>query len=199
MDIRKIGKLGRTRFLAVTTLGLAVVSGGAGAFSLALFTDTAQVTGNSFTTSTIDINASPASAAVSLSNMMPGDTTNGTITVSNGASSGGAQLRYAMTSTSTNDDSKNLRDQLNVVVKTRDVAADACTDFTGTELYNGSLGSAGFGSTAQGSQTGDRTLNAAASEKLCFRVSLPLATGNSFQGAATTAQFTFTAEQTANN
>jgi hypothetical protein len=37
------------------------------------------------------------------------------------------------------------------------------------------------------------------SETLCFRVNLPLATGNGFQSATTTATFTFDAEQTANN
>jgi hypothetical protein len=46
---------------------------------------------------------------------------------------------------------------------------------------------------------GDRTLAAAAVETLCFRVSLPGATGNAFQGAATTATLTFDSEQTKNN
>jgi hypothetical protein len=36
-------------------------------------------------------------------------------------------------------------------------------------------------------------------ETLCFKVELPLATGNLFQTAATTATFTFDAEQTKNN
>ena len=42
-------------------------------------------------------------------------------------------------------------------------------------------------------------LNAAGNETLCFQASLPVATGNAFQGAATTTTFTFSAEQTANN
>jgi hypothetical protein len=55
------------------------------------------------------------------------------------------------------------------------------------------------GDASQGSQAGDRSLDAATSEILCFRVSLPSSTGNAFQGATTTATFTFSAEQTANN
>jgi hypothetical protein len=42
-------------------------------------------------------------------------------------------------------------------------------------------------------------LAASGSENLCFRVVLPLATGNAFQDAATSAIFTFDAEQTENN
>ena len=53
----------RQRRLA-TLLGLALVSGslGAGALSLALFTDSQAVTGNAFTTGTIDISTTPATA-----------------------------------------------------------------------------------------------------------------------------------------
>ena len=46
---------------------------------------------------------------------------------------------------------------------------------------------------------GDRTLAGATSETLCFQASLPVGTSNTFQGAATTATFTFSAEQTSNN
>ena len=56
-----------------------------------------------------------------------------------------------------------------------------------------------IGNPAQGAQTGDRTLNAGASETLCFNVSLPLSTGNAYQALSTTATFAFDAEQTANN
>ena len=55
------------------------------------------------------------------------------------------------------------------------------------------------GNTAQGSQAGDRTLAGAAAESLCFAWSMPGSSGNGFQGAATTATFNFSAEQTVNN
>src|SRR5262249_24071454 len=55
------------------------------------------------------------------------------------------------------------------------------------------------GDPTPGFQTGDRNLAAGSNEVLCFRLSLPIGTGNPFQGAATTTTFTFDAEQTANN
>lgn len=175
------------------TFGLALSGALGSAWSLALFTDTAALGGNAFTTGTIDIATSPASALVTYSNMMPGDTANGTLTVSN---SGTAQLRYAMTSSSTNADAKNLRDQLTLTIKTQ---GTSCAAFDGTTLYTGALSAGAFGNPAAGAQAGDRTLAAAAGETLCFRVNLPSGTGNAYQNATTTATFTFDAEQTANN
>ena len=71
---------------------------------------------------------------------------------------------------------------------------------SGTPLYNSVLQGAAFGNPAPGDHAGDRVLNGLPSEDLCFAWSLPLlTTGNAFQGATTTATFTFSAEQTANN
>jgi spore coat-associated protein N len=183
----------RAGLLAVLAAGLVAGSMGAGALSLALFTSTAAVSGNAFTAGTVVIGAAPATAALTATNMMPGDVVNGQITVSN---TGTAQLRYAMSSASTNADTKALRDQLTLTVKT---LGTSCAAFDGTQLYTGALNGAAFGSNAAGQQAGDRSLNAGANEVLCFRATLPLATGNTFQGATTTATFTFDAEQTANN
>lgn len=69
----------------------------------------------------------------------------------------------------------------------------------GTWLYRGPLAGAWVGNPAPGHQAGDRALAALANETLCFQASLPLATGNVYQSTATTATFTFIAEQTANN
>jgi spore coat-associated protein N len=183
----------RAGLLAILAAGLVAGSMGAGALSLALFTSTAAVSNNAFTAGTVVIGAAPATAALTATNMMPGDVVNGQITVSN---TGTAQLRYAMSSASTNADSKALRDQLTLAVKT---LGTSCAAFDGTQLYAGALNGAAFGSNAAGAQAGDRTLNAGTNEVLCFRATLPLATGNTFQGATTTATFTFDAEQTANN
>jgi hypothetical protein len=167
----------------------------------AVFTDQGSVGSNTFTAGNVDIATTPASAIVALSAMAPGDTTTGSVVVSN---SGSLQLRYAVSSSATNADSKGLRDQLSLIVKTIDVTTPAspCDNFDGTQLYSGDLdGTTGalVGDPAQGSQTGDRTVNAGGSETLCFRVSLPSSTGNAYQSATTTATFTFDAEQTANN
>jgi Camelysin metallo-endopeptidase len=183
----------RAGLLGVLAAALVAGSMGAGALSLALFTSTAAVSNNAFTAGTVVIGAAPATAALTATNMMPGDVVNGQITVSN---TGTAQLRYAMSSASTNADLKALRDQLTLSVKT---LGTSCAAFDGTQLYTGTLSGAAFGSNAAGAQAGDRTLNAGLNEVLCFRATLPLATGNAFQGATTTATFTFDAEQTANN
>src|SRR5438046_1679333 len=65
------------KVLALAMGGLLIVSVSAGAMSLALFTDTAAVGANTFTAGTIDITASPASALLTSSALMPGDTING--------------------------------------------------------------------------------------------------------------------------
>ena len=201
---RPVRQTSRLRpLLLVSALTLALVSVGAGAFSLALFTSTTDVTSNTFTTGTIVIGASPASALITYANMLPGDSVTGALTVSN---TGTGALRYVMTSSSTNADvptPKGLRDQMTLVVKTKDSNTAACGNFNGTQLYSGILSGAAFGALGAGSLTA-RTLagsdpGPAASEVLCFRAALPIGTGNAFQNATTTTTFTFNAEQTANN
>jgi hypothetical protein len=164
----------------------------------ALFTDTQAVGANAFTTGTVDISTNLTTALITFSTMAPGDRVTNPMVVTN---AGDLALRYAVTSTATNTDSKLLKDELDMTVKTVDVDG-GCDDFDGTELYTGDLDSGTgkiLGDVAEGAQAGDRTLAAAASETLCFRAELPVGTGNGFQGATTTATFTFTAEQTANN
>ncbi len=172
---------------------LTIVSLGATVTSLALFTDQKTVTGNTFTAGTIVLGVSPATALLTATALMPGDNINGTLVVSN---SGTGALRYAMSSSSTNADGKNLATQMTLAVKT---IGTGCANFDGTSVYSGSLASSAFGSATAGADPGDRSLAAGANETLCFRASLPLATGNTYQGAATTTTFTFDAEQTANN
>ena len=178
----------RRRGLVVLLLSLAVASLGAGAFSLAIFTDT-DASSQSFTAGTIDIESSPTTL-LAVPAMMPGDSGSETLTVQN---NGTGDLRYAMTSSSTDADSLGLRDQLDFTI-----TAGACPG-AGAPLYNAVLNGAAFGSVAVGPDAGDRVLAASTSEDLCFAWSLPLTTVDAFQGATTTATFTFAAEQTANN
>jgi hypothetical protein len=184
------------RILTLVSLGLGVASISAASFSLAVFTSSATVASNAFTTGTVVIGASPASALIGYTDMLPGDSVTSALTVSN---TGTGQLRYALTSSATNADTKGLKDQLQIVVKTKDTNTAGCANFNGTQLYSGALGSASFGNVAQGADTGDRVLDAATNEVLCFQATLPPSTGNAFQGAATTATFTLSAEQTAHN
>lgn len=184
----------RRRRIAIFLLGvLSVVTIGAASFSLAIFTDSATVDGNVFTTGTIDISTTPTTALLVSGAMMPGDSVNGSLVVAN---AGTGDLRYAMTTTTTSSDGKGLASQLTLAIKT---LGTSCATFDGTSLYSGALTGAFIGDPATGQQTGDRTLATGASETLCFRVTLPLATDNTYQGASTSATFTFDAEQTANN
>ncbi|MGE0228674.1 MAG: TasA family protein [Dehalococcoidia bacterium] len=195
----------RSVFMSLAVIGL--VAAMITAATSAVFTDAATSTDNTFNTGTLDIqlkddNEGPAddvSASITFENMAPGDSVAKPVTVSNPGSLG---LRYALTSSSTNDNKKDLADQIVLkIVKVADAGSCGASAFSGspTYAYNGALGKAAFGDVATGAQSGDRSLAAAGSEVLCLQASLPIATGNEFQGAATTTTLTFTAEQTANN
>lgn len=190
------------RKLAATATTMMAFAAVVGVGTLAVFSDSETVGANAFATGKIDITTTPTTALVSYSAMMPGDTVTDDIVVTNAA--GSSELRYAVSSEATNADSKGLKDQLAVEVRTIDTTTPEtpCDNFNGTAVYTGDLDSTGgklVGDSAQGVQAGDRTLAEGASETLCFRVVLPLATGNEFASAASTATFTFNAEQTANN
>jgi len=191
----------RRRMLMLLTAALASLSVGVGQLSLAIWTDQETVPGT-FSTGSIDLDGVAIDALIlTTSAMMPGDTVTDDVLVSN---IGSAQLRYALSTSSTNADAKALRDVLTLTVKTIDVTTPGvpCNDFDGTTVLAATaLGASGaaFGNPVAGAHAGDRTLNAAASETLCFRVTLPSGTGNAYQSASTTTTFTFDAEQTASN
>jgi Camelysin metallo-endopeptidase len=178
----------RRRGVLALLLGLTTISLGAGMFSLAIFTDSSASTGT-FATGTIDITSSP-SVAFSVSGMVPGDTTTQALTIAN---AGTASMRYAMTAEAPD----TLGGTLTLEVRTQ---GTDCATFDGASVLAATvLDGASFGSPNQGPDTGDRTLAAAASEVLCFRVHLPIGADDSVQGATSDATFTFDAEQTANN
>jgi hypothetical protein len=142
---------------------------------------------------TVDIATGHNTRLLALGTMAPGDVVTGTSTVENRGTLG---LRYGMVSNTTED---TLAAQLTLTVK---VGVNDCTDTgidsSGTVLYGparlGSMeGTDIFGDPAQ---TG-RTLASGEMEVLCLQVSLPLDTGNDYQGLETTATLTFWAEQSA--
>lgn len=191
----------RRSLLMLLMAALAVLSIGASKLSLAFFTDQETVDGV-FTTGSIDLDGTAVdNLMLTTAGLMPGTSVTDDVLISN---VGTAQLRYAMSTSSTNADAKALRTVLTLTVKTIDVTTPGtpCNDFDGTSVLAATVlgvNTAAFGSPTVGAQAGDRTLNAAASETLCFRVTLPAGTGNAFQSATTTTTFTFDAEQTANN
>jgi hypothetical protein len=182
--------------LVVTSLaGLTAVTTGA------LFTDTATVAGTSFVTGTVDLTAGMKTVPLAMSNMAPGDSVTAALTVAN---SGTLAERYAMSIKTDDAASDALAAQLVYTVRT---GVTTCTkagfDATGTQVYTGALASqAGIkviGDKATGNQTGDRTLNAGASEDLCMQVTLPIGTDNTFQNTSAKATMTFNSEQVVNN
>lgn len=183
----------------LASIAVLAVAGTIFAFgSLALFTDQETVTGNAFSTGTIDLVATPATAVVTAADMAPGDQVTAELDVAN---SGTLEFRYSATSTTTED---VLASELELSIKTGVTTCDDANWTTdGTDLYSGVLGTmAGVvlvGDPAQGTQAGDRVLAAGASEVLCVNVTLPLSAGSAAEGQTTTATFTFDAEQTANN
>ncbi|MDQ3938045.1 MAG: CalY family protein [Chloroflexota bacterium] len=183
----------RRGLLGLLLLGLTLPGVGTSVLTIAWFTDSQSVGGNGFTTGTIDVSTSPSSAVLTAGAMMPGDSVNGSLVVTN---NGSAQLRYALSTSAANGDGKGLREVISLTIKSEGAS---CATFNGTTLYAGVLAGGAFGNSTPGGQLGDRALNAGTSETLCFRAELPTATGNEYQGATTTATFTFDAEQTANN
>ncbi len=191
----------RRRRLVLLLATLAAISLGAGQLSLALFTDQETVAGTFSTGSIVLDDVKIDALTLTTATMMPGDTVTDDVVVEN---DGTAQLRYSMSTTSTNADLKSLRDVLTLTVRGIDATLPAtpCDNFDGTLVLAATVlgtNTAKFGDVTAGSQAGDRTLNAAANETLCFRVSLPGGTGNAYQSATTTTTFTFDAEQTASN
>jgi len=181
------------RRILISLVAIGVLTSFMGLGGLSLFTATTDNDGNAFTSGSVDISTSPASAFLMMSNMAPGDSVTAQLTVSN---DGTLDLRYAMTTDAVDGVPPGLAAALTLVI--REEGTD-CTTFDGTELYNGSLDLGYIGDPTPGPDTGDRPITVAAgSEVLCFRVTLPSgATGP--EGASTTATFTFDAEQTKNN
>lgn len=176
-------------------LTLGILAGAPWALTQAVWGDQENVGGNAFSTGSVDIAASPASAALSLSDMAPGDKSTATLSMSN---AGTLDLRYSMTTGIAA--SSTLADGLTLRVKESVTdCSNGGFDGTGTSLYSGALSGGAFGDPTQGADAGDRALAAGAGEDLCFQVELPSGAANTLQSLSTTATFTFDAEQVANN
>jgi hypothetical protein len=192
-------KAGLGLALAVSTLAVTMTG--------AIFTDSENVGGNTFSTGDVEISPSVTTDLVSFTTpaMVPGDSVVDGVTVTN---AGSVEMRYSVTSTTTED---VLAAQLDLVVWDEAVEADSggansTCDSTPPEttLYAaGDLGSVAgvnlVGDPTQGADSGDRTLDATAADVLCFKVSLPTGTDSTYENLTTTATFAFAAEQTANN
>jgi len=187
-DRQRASQRTRRRAVAALTLSLAVSTLGAGALSLAVFTDSDAASGG-WSAGTIDL-AATTSTTFEAENILPGDSGSQTITIEN---NGTGDLRYAMTVDATDPDGDNIAGAITV-----GIAEGACPT-ANAAFASGPLDSVSFGDAAQGADAGDREVAAGASEDLCFSWSFPLSAGNEYQGDSTVATFTFDAEQVANN
>ncbi len=191
----------RPRALLLGVAVLSTIGVGAGQLSLALFADQESVAAT-FGSGSVDLDSGGIDQLVlSVDPMMPGDEITDDVVVEN---VGSADLRYALSTSSTNADAKDLRDVLLLTVKAVDATTPLtpCNDFDGATVLAATpfgAAAAGFGDASAGDDAGDRSLAAGASETLCFRVELPLATGEAYADASTTTTVTPGAEQTANN
>jgi hypothetical protein len=191
----------RRRLIGLAVLVLAVTSMWMGSLSLALFTDQESVAA-AFSSGTVALDdVKIDSLTLTTSGLVPGDTVTDAVEVEN---DGSVDLRYALSTATTDPDGKALRDVLVLTIKAADVTTPGvpCDDFDGPTLAAATAfgaSGAGFGDASQGADPGDRTLAGGANEVLCVRVALPLATGDAYQAATATTTFTFDAEQTANN
>jgi predicted ribosomally synthesized peptide with SipW-like signal peptide len=188
--------------VVVSMLILGVVLAVALIGAIALFTDQEENPDNAFTTGTVDLAIVPATAMFTVLNMAPGDVTYKGIELTN---SGSLELRYAMTTTA--DGNSTLDGQLTLTIDVVDDDGVDNTWYTADDVVgeaniygpDGALSSAFIGNPAPGNQTGHRILIADGNERLRFKVTLPLDTGDTFQNTTCTVDFVFDAEQTVNN
>ena len=182
---------------ALLSLGMVVGLGATGTY--AYWTDQAVITGTTITAGTIDLQASTNGTTfadnpsdfttMTVSSMVPGDTTAAVLTIKN---NGTAPLNYSATSVGLNGDTKSLATALTVKI-----TLDTTTSGGGRAVTCGGTAIAGSGTTIGLTATNllssatPRTLAAGATEKLCIQVGLPINANTSLQGATTNLTFTF--------
>ena len=175
-------------------LSLGLLSGLVWAGTFATFTDSGTAT-STFTAGTVDLEINNDAddaygfSTIEMTNMKPGDVKYAPLTIEN---AGSLNFTYTMATSATNADSKALRDQLTLGIKT--VVNEAACDSAGVG-YAASLTTVTASGALSAAAIASRSVAAGASEVLCYRVELPAASGDTFQGATTTATFTFSATQ----
>jgi spore coat-associated protein N len=177
----------------VATLG--TLSSAVWASTYATFTDSVSST-STFTAGTVDLVANNdtddvyAFTSLESSNLKPGDVIYAPLTIANAGTLG---FSYTMSSTSTNADSKALRDTLRLGARV--VANAAACDSAGVGYTAAALNTVITEAAINGAAITSRSLTAGTSEVLCFKVELPSGAGDSLQAASTTTTMTFAATQ----
>jgi len=172
------------------SLGVALGFGTVGTY--AHWTDTVSVTGTSFTAGVLDLlvngdaDDSVSFTQMNVSNLVPGSTAAGVLTVKNVDS---APLKYDVSSSASNTDGKNLVSYLTVKV-----TGAATINGTAPAATCGGVALPGTGTTFSSPLVSTRRLLApGASEYLCIQATLSATAPSAVQGGTTTVTLTFNA------
>ena len=184
---RRVGSVRLRAFFALGVVGVLAATGG----TFANWTDSAAISGTTFTAGTIDLKVNNADTVtgyttLNLATMVPSNTVAGVLTIKN---TGTAPVKYTAVSTASNADAKGLGAAL--VVK---VTGDASVTGTSPSATCAGTALAGTATGLGGNLvTTGRLLAGGASESVCVQVTLPGNAVSALQGATTNAGFTFTA------
>lgn len=175
----------RTR--AVLSLGLAFAAATTG--TLAYWTDEVTVDGTTLTTGTINLQVNGQEsitgyAGLSISNMVPGNSTAAVVTVKN---AGSAPLKYTIASTYTDSPPTSVGANLAALVTTATAVTGSSPTATcgGAQIQTGTSFNGTLVSTP-------RLLAAGATEQLCLQATLSASAPSSLQGGSTVLNLTFT-------
>ena len=183
----------RRLYTTVAIAGMSLVAIGS-LTTGAVFTDSDSVDSATITSGTVDLSLAPATVNFTATNMAPGDTEFGTVTVQN---DGSLQMRYAMSGSAAGVLGTELQVTVFGTATCNAAGVSALTPLatSGPIIPTRQL----FGDPSQGADPGDRTVDSGDTDTLCVRIQLPLATDDTFQNTDATLTFDFDAEQTANN
>ncbi len=180
--------------LTLTALATALVALGLVVGSGADFSSASANPSNTFSSGTLKhTNSKDGSAILTASNMKPGDSASGSVTIANTGSLPGTFMlaKSNLTNPKLGTGGEKLSDQLDVVI--RDGS---------TTVYSGKLGAMGSitldgdtAITAPWTQQFGASGSPTASHSYDFTVTLPSATGDAYQGTSTSVQYDWNATQ----
>lgn len=202
-----------TRLRAALSLGVVLCLGATG--TLAYWTDEATITGGTFQSSTLDLTAGPttgsenlsgtgpnswAYSALSISDMVPGESVSKTIVLRN---SGGAPLKVnGVVTTTTNDLGvvSTPANGLQVIIVDGATATTATTDSNGVRTGGCTAGTTAYTGNPTTTSTAaiyssPPSLAASATRSVCVRAILPTTAPNALQNKSTAVRLSLTASQ----
>ncbi len=202
-----------TRILT-SAMTILAVTGAVTAGTFAMFSDSASSTQNTFASGDLNLKLDDANESASESvtqsltgtNMKPGDSTSGFISLHNDGSIDASGVRLAIDTNQTNDGStpSDMRNVLDITVKEDDAVSDpSCSG--GTDLTSaidnqvgdgaGQLTLVEFDNGGADEYSSLSGLTIGETRNVCFTVTFDTSANNAYQGDAVDTTFTFTADQ----